>query len=286
LISVLLNGLLFLGELLGLSLLKLGNTGIGFGAEQTTTPVTTDLFEAVIVVVLDGLNQFGEVQLVTRVNLGEGNAGAGLAADQTTKTGLVLDDAIGDSHLTAESGQEDDQLNWVNIVGDDNQLSFLLFDQGGDSVDSLSDNVWALGGGISLSASTELSAGTQTHLLGLFAFGAVLVHQLEHLSRCLAVQGLTELVHWRGDLKTFHKNGLVALETDVLGPSYKAAQISLGLDILTNSVVTGLLLNQGVDHLLGGLFLDGKWGGGHTFANSALSSLDFLQNHFYLKMHD
>jgi len=96
----------------------------------------------------------------------------------------------------------------------------------------------------------------------------------------LAVQGLTELVHWWGHLQTFHKNSLVALETDVLGPSDESAEISLGLDILTNSKVAWLFLNQGVDHLLGGFFLDGKWGGGNTLANSALSSLNFLQNHF------
>ena len=43
----------------------------------------------------------------------------------------------------------------------------------------------------------------------------------------------------------------------------------------TNSKVAWLFLNQGVDHLLGGFFLDGKWGGGNTLANSALSSLQY-----------
>ena len=42
--------------------------------------------------------------------LSEGDTGAGLATDQTTETGLVLDDAIRDSHLAAQGRQENDQL--------------------------------------------------------------------------------------------------------------------------------------------------------------------------------
>ena len=70
-ISLFLNSLLLLSEFLGLSLLELSNTSIRFGTKKTATPVTTDLFEAIIVVVLDRLDQFGEVQFVSRVDLFE-----------------------------------------------------------------------------------------------------------------------------------------------------------------------------------------------------------------------
>ena len=70
-ISLFLNSLLLLSEFLGLSLLELSNTSIRFGTKETATPVTTDLFEAIIVVVLDRLDQFGEVQFVSRVDLFE-----------------------------------------------------------------------------------------------------------------------------------------------------------------------------------------------------------------------
>ena len=59
----------FLCEFLSLGLLDLGNASRRFGSKQTTTPVTTDLLEAVVVVVLDSLNKFGQVQLVVRINL-------------------------------------------------------------------------------------------------------------------------------------------------------------------------------------------------------------------------
>lgn len=54
-----------LGQLTGLGLLQLGDTGLRLGSEQTTAPVTADFIEALIVVVLDSLNHLGQVQLVT-----------------------------------------------------------------------------------------------------------------------------------------------------------------------------------------------------------------------------
>lgn len=50
-----------LRELTSLGLLQLGNAGRRLGSEQTTSPVTTDLIEAIVVVVLDSLDQFRQV---------------------------------------------------------------------------------------------------------------------------------------------------------------------------------------------------------------------------------
>ncbi len=35
------------------------------------------------------------------------------------ETGLTLDDGVWDTHLSAESWEEDNQLDWVDIVGDE-----------------------------------------------------------------------------------------------------------------------------------------------------------------------
>ena len=59
----------FLGQLLRLGLLKLGNASRRLGSEKTTAPVATDFIEAIVVVVLDSLNQLGQVQFVVRVHL-------------------------------------------------------------------------------------------------------------------------------------------------------------------------------------------------------------------------
>jgi hypothetical protein len=58
--------------------------------------------------------------------------GGGLAADNGTETGLALDDDVGDAHLAAEGGEEDDELNGVNVVGDDDEVGLLLLDETDD----------------------------------------------------------------------------------------------------------------------------------------------------------
>lgn len=49
-----------------------------------------------------------------------------LLVNNGTKSSLALDDGVRDTHLAAQSGQENNQLNWVNIVGDENQGSLLV----------------------------------------------------------------------------------------------------------------------------------------------------------------
>lgn len=49
---------------------------------------------------------------------------------------------------------------------------------------------------------------------------------------CLPVQSVCELVDWRWDLQPLQENGLLSLQTDVLGPSHEPAQVPLGLDVL------------------------------------------------------
>lgn len=44
---------------------------------------------------------------------------------------LPLHDAVRDAHLAAESRQPDDELDGVDVVGDDDEGCLLLLDQGG-----------------------------------------------------------------------------------------------------------------------------------------------------------
>lgn len=45
--------------------------------------------------------------------------------DHCSETGLVLDDNVRDTHLAAESGDEDDELDGVDIVGNDDEVGLL-----------------------------------------------------------------------------------------------------------------------------------------------------------------
>lgn len=68
-----------------------------------------------------------------------------LLVNNGTETGLALDDGVRDTHLAAESGQEDDQLNGVDIVGDEDQGSLLVLNQADDVVETVLDGVGLLG---------------------------------------------------------------------------------------------------------------------------------------------
>ena len=59
--------------------------------------------------------------------------------DDGTETGLALDDDVGDTHLAAESGEEDNKLDGVNIVGDDDKGSLLGLDEGNTVVQTVLD---------------------------------------------------------------------------------------------------------------------------------------------------
>lgn len=60
----------------------------------------------------------------------------------------------------------------------------------------------------------------------------LLSHYVEFLT-CGLVKCLGELVDWWGHLQPALKNGLLALNADVLGPFHEAGQVTDRLDILT-----------------------------------------------------
>ena len=72
-------------------------------------------------------------------------------------------------------------LNGIHIVGDDDELGFLLLDEGGDGVDSVSDHGSPLAGSVLLPLSPGGGSLPQPLLLGLLGLGPVLVQQLEEL---------------------------------------------------------------------------------------------------------
>ena len=72
-------------------------------------------------------------------------------------------------------------LNGVNIVGNDNKLGFLLLNQGGDCVGSVTESKGALGWGVFLACSTGFSASLKTSLPVLLGLWPVLVQKTEKL---------------------------------------------------------------------------------------------------------
>ena len=59
--------------------------------------------------------------------------------DDRTETSLALDDDVGDTHLATEGREEDNELDGVNIVGDDDKGSLLGLDEGNTVVQTVLD---------------------------------------------------------------------------------------------------------------------------------------------------
>lgn len=217
----------------------LAHHGLGLGTHDTTTPDLGDFFVLVVVVGLDGLDEGSEVLLVFGGNVTESDSGGGLLVDEGTETRLALDDAIGDTHFTAESGQPDNQFNRVNVVGNDNELSLLGFNESGDVVQAVldADGLFTLFNG--LTGSLGSSSGSQTSLLFNAALRLVLVEETEKLGGSVLVQSAGELVDGRGNLQTTLQNRTLTLQTNIFGPLDITSQItSLGQNVLTDRVDT------------------------------------------------
>ena len=61
-----------------------------------------------------------------------------------TKTSLALDNSIGHTHLLAERGKEDNELDGVDVVGDQDQRGLLVLDQADNVVQTILDSVGLL----------------------------------------------------------------------------------------------------------------------------------------------
>jgi hypothetical protein len=219
----------------------------GLGTHNTTAPVSLRLFVLLTVTLLDGLDQLGQLSLVLRSNLGQSKNSSGLLVDDRAESGLPLDDGIRDTHLSAESGDEDDQLNGVNIVGDEDQGSLLVLNQADDVVETVLDGIGLLADIFLLLALLDGGSLLQQSLLLLgLAFRSVLVQELESLASGVAIEDILELGDRRWDLETEVEDLLLALQANVLGPLHHAREVSSGLDVLADTEVTGLLLDERV----------------------------------------
>ena len=165
------------------SLPALGHASVGLGTHDTTSPVTGSILVVGLeVAVVDSGDELGELGLVLGADLGESEDGSGLLVDNGTETGLALDDNVGDTHLAAEGGEEDNQLNGVNVVGDQDERGLLVLDEADNVVETELGGVGLLGDILLLLALGDGGSllGQALLLLGL-GLRAVLVEDLESL---------------------------------------------------------------------------------------------------------
>jgi len=90
---------------------------------DSTSPVFQE-FVILIELLFEVFSEDIQILIIFLLDFGQSNAGGGLLVNKLSESCLSLNEAIGDSLLFAESGQEYQQLNWINIMSHNNELSF------------------------------------------------------------------------------------------------------------------------------------------------------------------
>jgi len=120
-------------------LCSMGHHVLVLDAHNTTTPGSSEL---VILVVLSAevLGENLEVLEVLLAHLSKGDAGGGLLVNKLAEACLTLDEGEGDTLLSAESGEENEELNGVNVVSHNNELGLTLLNELGNVVETELDD--------------------------------------------------------------------------------------------------------------------------------------------------
>ena len=168
--------------------------------------------------------------------------------DHGAETGLAFDDHVGDTHLAAKSGEENDQLDGVDIVGDDDERRLLCLDESDTVVQSVLDEKRFLV--LRMVLINKFITPLDTNLCRLLFFGgsfgsslktfllfdlglwAVFVEKLEKLRSSVFVESVGELGNSWGNLQALREDNLLALKADVLWPLDEASEVSFGTDVL------------------------------------------------------
>jgi len=228
-----------LGELDLDESLASGHHVLVLDSHDTTTPLSDE----VVVIVELGLELSAELLKIDEVfttDIGEGNASGSLEVDKLTEVSLAADEAEGDTLLSAESGQVDNELNRVDIVGDDDELGLVLLNKSGDMVETKLE----VHGLVGLLGTTLLSLGLESVGLLLLGLRGVLSEQFKELGSLVLLEGLGELVDLRGDLESLHEDSLLTLDSDVARPFDKAGEVARWLDVSSKTEVASILLEE------------------------------------------
>lgn len=237
--------MVFENQLLGLrsagSLCSLGKLVGALVAANTTTPLPA-VRGLIEVVGLGSADEGSKLSLVLGADVLDRGDGRGLLVHECPDASLALDNDVWHAHLAAEGGQEDNELNGVDVISNDNEVGLLGLDEGNNVVEAVLDEEGLLAvslGVLLLAIGDVLGNSVQAGLLLLLRLGPVLVQELEESSGRVLVEGVAELGNRRGNLEALVKDNLLALEANVFGPLDEAGNIALGLDVLANTEVLG-----------------------------------------------
>jgi len=212
---------------------------------DTTAPLSVELV-VIIVLGLELLGELLEIDEVLAAHLGQSHASGRLEVNELAKVGLAADEAEGNTLLSAEGGQMDDELDRVDVVSDDNKLGLVLLDEGGHVVEAeLKVERLVTLFGVGLVGGTALSVVLQSKGLLLVGLWLVLGEQFKELAGLVLLESRLELIDGGGHLQSLHQDSLLPLDANVLGPFDEPSQVALRLDVSSNTEVASALLEEG-----------------------------------------
>jgi len=167
-------------HLLGLlnsdSLLLLGLLVLRLLAHDTTTPGSSN-GNVVVVLGLEGLGEGLERGNIFLSDRGQSDNGGVLLVNEGTESRLALENAEWNILLSAQGWEPADKLDWVDIVGDDNELGLFVLDEGSDLMDTVLDSKWLLFVTL-LTGGLGLSNLLKANLLLLSGLWSILIQKL------------------------------------------------------------------------------------------------------------
>ena len=131
----------FLGELLVDELLSSGHHVLVLDSHNTTSPGLSDI-DVVDVFAHEVGGELLDLHQVLSVDIGESNTGSGLKVNELSEGSLASDETEWGSLLSAESWKMNHHLDWIDVVGDDNELSLSFLNKGGHVVETELEKLW------------------------------------------------------------------------------------------------------------------------------------------------
>jgi hypothetical protein len=111
-----------------------------------TSLETSNGFSELLVIVevsSEGSGQVVKFGFVFLSDISQGNASSVLLVNQFSQIGSSSNETVWDVHLSAKSGEPDDELNWIDVTGNDNQLGFSLLYEFSDVVQTEFEVEWS-----------------------------------------------------------------------------------------------------------------------------------------------
>jgi hypothetical protein len=216
-------------------------------AHDSTSPVPSMLLVLLGIALIDRAHQFAQLTLILSLDLRKRQHRRRLLVHYGPEPSLPLDDRVWDAHLPTQGREVNDQLDGVDVVGDENESRLLVLDQPDDVVQAVFDSEGFLGYILLLLALGDGGRfSVEALFLGRLSFRTVFVQELEGLGGGVAVEGVLELGDRGGNLKAEVEDLLLALQADVFWPPDHAGEVAGGLDILADAVVAGAFLDERV----------------------------------------